>query len=89
MEKCTTRLAGEAIVGATILMPATAWASEGAPDANLFGLVVTALIVIAAGVGAWVSIRDVETRRSKGAQPSKKSITNCRVDVIGRDIGTR
>lgn len=39
-------------------MPATAWASEGAPDANLFGLVVTALIVIAAAVGAWVSIRE-------------------------------
>lgn len=51
-------LAWKIVSAVMALTPSRAWALEGAPDANLFGLVVTALILIAAGVGAWVSIRE-------------------------------
>lgn len=59
IEGCGKVPAGGILVGATfLLMPSTAFASDGAPDANLFGLLVTALILVAAGVGAWVSLRE-------------------------------
>ncbi len=70
MEESGKRLAGKALVGVTFLTPAAGWASEGAPNANLFGLAVTALIVIAAGVGAWVSIRERQQNARDRSPPS-------------------
>ncbi len=58
MRELGTQVAGTVLAGAMVMTPAVAWASEGVPNANVFGLVVTALIVIAGGVGAWVSIHE-------------------------------
>lgn len=49
-------------------MPGAAWAFENAPDANAFGLLVVAVLVLAAGLGAWVSLRE---RRQAG--PARKA----------------
>lgn len=65
-----TRVAGTVLAGVMVMTPAAAWASEGAPNANVFGLVVTALIVIAAGVGAWVSIHERQ-RDAQDRGPSR------------------
>lgn len=39
-------------------LPGAAWAFEDAPGANAFGLLVVAVLVVAAGVGAWLSLRE-------------------------------
>ena len=74
-EKGRTRAGMVSVALAAGSLPEVAWAFENAPGANIFGLLVVAVLLAAGVAGAWVSLREQrDSRRARNAPPSDRRV---------------